>query len=171
MKKIIILRIAPVLLCGLSMNIGPGNHAAARGMRAYLGSPYTAWVRALGPRMRNTSTTMAGWRACPNGKTAQIMVYFENGRALQVSGQSCRGALSRAQRTSLWRLYVPSDARAHGVVHTTLDGDKPAYVSATLARLLPKDVFADCNDHPVQQGLFFVDRHAGWEAVTAGACE
>lgn len=162
------------VVAALAVVIGPHAGVVQTASRPVvtLGSTYAQWGHVLGKRMPTTSTDLAGWHACPNHTTAQLLVVFIGGRAMSISGNRCDRPFPLSQRQVDAQRYMPPDARLHGH-RGTQHGAVPVYASMVVAHALPAEVFQNCDQNPVKRGLFVLDTHAyqdtGW-VIATGTC-
>jgi hypothetical protein len=115
-----------------------------------------------------------GWATCPGTRIDQVVVTFENGRALSVVGTPCTKRLSARTALAQARRFFPPDARARGTVTGPL-GRASLYVSAQLGRALSGDDFNDCDGNAAPRGSFILTVSASasdgyWWQLQPGTC-
>jgi hypothetical protein len=121
-----------------------------------LGAPQSAFVARLGRPVR-PGEVLADFGKCP-GRTAVAgwSVMFLDDRAIAITRNACPpGVHDAATASAEAKALFPPDT-VPGKAFVTGDGWKAtAYRSASLAKVLPRDRFEDCDGTPVPAGTFF----------------
>lgn len=140
--------------------------------RAVLGSPEAAFITRLGQPGPGSTPGSVDRFGRANGSTCDAyVVTFAAGRAREILHRVCQGPVPDVdQRLNDSLAFLPEDTLVGKAMQTSAGDEGTVNTSASLGKVLPPNVFQDCDKQPLAAGTFaLVMTKDGW-VISSGTC-